>query len=142
MPRRNRADIARRRWISTVVDYTLGCRTGALAERIERGMQWVDSGVERCDTGIGIATRRRVRADWAAVAAEAEQHVREIYVERGAAWHNGRRCSCAGCYARERGVEVRTGPIFDWVDREAVRGSAEDGDLTAEEAASLLRIPS
>lgn len=97
-----RADIARRRWIGDVVEYAITCRTGTLAERIGRGMDWVDAGVERGDTHIGLATQRKIRAEWVAVSAEAERRVLEIYAEHGEAYHTGRRCSCAGCYARDR----------------------------------------
>lgn len=100
MPRRS--DIARRRWIGDVVDYAITCRTGTLADRVERGMLWVDCGVERGDTGIGLRTQAHIRKDWEAVSAEAEQRVREVYAQHGEAYHTGRHCSCAGCYQRDR----------------------------------------
>ena len=68
-----RADIARRRWISSVVDYAITCRTGSLTERIGRGMDWVHDGVE-------------------------------VYAQHGSDYHTGRRCSCAGCYQRDKGA--------------------------------------
>lgn len=104
MPHHNRSDLARSRWIGDVVDYALTCRTGALSERIERGMLRVDCGVERGDTGLGVRTQARIRAEWAAVAAEAIRRVGEVYAQHGETYHTGRRCSCAGCYARERGA--------------------------------------
>lgn len=96
-----RANIARDRWIGDVVDYAITCRTGTLAERIERGMRRVDSGAERGDTGIGVRTQRKIRKEWDAVTAEAERRVGEVYAQHGAGYHTGRRCSCDGCWRRE-----------------------------------------
>lgn len=98
MPRRRRADIARDRWISSVVSYAVTCRTGILADRIERGMLWVDCGAERGDTGIGIATRRKIRKEWDAVAAEALRRATEVYTQHGETYHTGGWCSCDGCW--------------------------------------------
>lgn len=109
MPRHSRSDIARRRWIGDVVEYAITCRTGSLAERIGRGMDWVYDGVERGDTGIGLVTRRKIAKEWDAVSAEAEQRVREVYAQHGEAYHTGRQCSCAGCYRAERDAACAAG---------------------------------
>jgi hypothetical protein len=72
--RGRRGDIARRRWIGDAVHHALTL-DGTVEERAQAGMEWVDCGVERGDTGIGVRTMARAHREWDAWRAEVARRI-------------------------------------------------------------------